>query len=94
MDAPLYHSDEGPMTPQNLLHGRIGRTRNAATFMAHRSSFTPSLLRREMRNAGLKVELLGACSDQAYDLFCIGRKIDRATIDPIDEILEAVVTSL
>lgn len=94
MDAPLYHTDDGPMTPQNLIHGRIGRTRNSSTFMAHRSSFTENLLRREIEGVGLKVELLGPCSDQKYALFGIGRKTESENMDPIDELLETVTESV
>ncbi|HEX9642277.1 MAG TPA: class I SAM-dependent methyltransferase [Candidatus Krumholzibacteria bacterium] len=90
MDTPLYRGHQGPITPQNLIHGRIGRTRNSSTIMAHRTSFTPGLLRLELQGAGLKVELLGKCSDQRYDLFAIGRKSETQAVDPIDELLSAV----
>ena len=90
VDAPLAHSDDGPLTPQNLIYGRIGRTRNAASFMAHRVLFTSEVLRRELRAAGLRVELDGACTDAAYHCFAIGRKTEGDNKDSIEQLLESV----
>lgn len=90
VDAALYHGEEGPMTPQNLVHGRIGRTRNAATFMAHRTLFTLEFLQRELRGAGLAIELDGICTETPFHCFCIGRKRPGEETGSIDRLLESL----
>jgi SAM-dependent methyltransferase len=82
IDEPLYESGIGPITPLDVLYGHASTVRDGNAWMAHRTAFTPALLRAAFERANLEVELLQPTGGMEFELCGIARKLADAPTDP------------
>ena len=52
LDAPLYQSSSGPITPLDIIYGHSASIKTGATYMAHKTGFDIKLLAKRFRQAG------------------------------------------
>ena len=88
MDAALYQSPAGPITPLDILYGHIASVESGAVYMAHKTGFTARSLAGHLKASGfsnIKVERKG------FDLWAVAyhmhqddpkREVRATIIDP------------
>lgn len=75
IDQPLYDSAMGPINALDMIFGHGRSLAEGRGAMAHRTAFTPGLLERVLKGAGLRIELLQPTQGVRFELCGIARKV-------------------
>ncbi|MDP6923335.1 MAG: hypothetical protein R2568_11465 [Candidatus Scalindua sp.] len=71
IDKPLYQSPGGPICTLDIIFGYSGILKQGTHLDAHKTAYTPELIRRLHEKAGFKIELI-ECA--AYEIVVAGIK--------------------
>lgn len=69
LDAPLYESAAGPISAIDIMYGHRASIEAGNLFMAHKTGFTPSSLRRVIDGAGFAQAIMA--EDSIYGLHAL-----------------------
>lgn len=72
LDAPLYESPAGSITPQDIMYGHTASIARGEHYMAHKCAFTAESLGRRMMAAGFRNIMVER--DNAWNLWARGNK--------------------
>jgi predicted SAM-dependent methyltransferase len=70
---PLFQSENGPITPLDILYGHRGFIAQGNVFMAHKCGFTYSVLNSCFYEAGF-IKTFGGARSAAFDLWMVAFK--------------------
>ena len=78
--APLYQSEQGPVTALDIIYGHIPAVKSGRTYMAHKTGFTFALLDEVLRTSGFPhVGLVRRPPE--FDLWAVAAKTSDASLD-------------